>query len=221
MPAGNYVAQEEMVVAHLFWAMVAVEQATVVLAGRAVSGRLLAPDPDSQTVVFELSPGQSLPERALKKGKIVLVKYASLSDEYQFKSQLLEVSPATWRIAIPRDIHRSDRRLVERHESTGTHRNTIQVIKADGAQRMLMVHDVSPAGVGIAFDPQLDTFKEGEVFRGDLYIVGHDAVSVRFEVVSISSLDQGSSHRMMGCRFIGLGFSGCQQIAESLRRDGA
>ncbi len=212
----DFIVQEEAVVAHLFWAMAAVEQVTVALAGRAISGRLLAPDPDLQAVVFEPTPGQSIPERALRKGKIVLVKYASLIDQYQFKSQILDVQPTKWFMSIPRDIHRTDRRMVERHGVHSTRRYTIQVNKPDGTMRTLIVHDLSPAGIGVAFDPKIDAFTEGQVLRGSLHLVGHDALTVRFEVVTIHAMDNDPSHRLMGCRFVGLGFDGCEKIAVAM-----
>ena len=219
MSSTDFIVQEEAVVAHLFWAMAAVEQITVAVAGRAISGRLLAPDPDLQAVVFEPTPGQKLPERALRKGKIVLVKYASLTDEYQFKSQLLDVQPAKWFMSIPRDIHRNDRRMVLRHDVHGTRRYTIQVNKPDGTSRTLIVHDISPAGIGVAFDPKIDNFEEGQVLRGSLHLVGHDSFTVRFEVVTVHALEEDPSHRLMGCRFVGLGFSGCEKIAVAMDGD--
>ena len=43
MSGAAFVAQEERVIAHLFWAVVSVvEQVTVATAGRAISGRMLA-----------------------------------------------------------------------------------------------------------------------------------------------------------------------------------
>ena len=63
-------------------------------------------------MVFEVTPGQTIPERALRKGKVVLVKYASLNDEYQF------VTPAGGRTREVDDrILRTstlDRRMIER-----------------------------------------------------------------------------------------------------------
>jgi len=216
MQGQDFVTQEEAVVAHLFWAMVAVERLTVQVAGRAVAGRMLAPDPDSQAVVFEPDPGQVIPERALKKGKIVLAKYASLSDEYQFKSQLIEVGASKWLISIPRDIRRNDRRMILRRNVQTSRSITMQVIRPDGSTRILLVHDLSPAGVGLVYDPQLDRFEEGQVHRGSLHIPGHDAIIVRFEVVNVRALGEHASHRIVGCRFQGLGFEGCARVASAI-----
>lgn len=212
----EFVNQEEAVVAHLFWAMIAVELVTIQVAGRAVAGRMLAPDPDARAVVFEPDPGQTIPERALRKGKIVLAKYASLSDEYQFKSQVLEIGPAKWFLSIPRDIRRNDRRMIMRRNVQTSRRITMQVVRPDGSFRTLLVHDLSPAGVGIVYDPQLDRFEEGQVFRGGLHIPGHDEIGLRFEVVNIRNLGEHASHRVVGCRFLGLGFEGCARVAEAI-----
>ena len=214
-----FVTQEEAVVAHLFWAMAAVEVVSIAIAGRSISGRLLAPDPDLRAVIFEPSPGQDLPERALRKGKIVLVKYASLSDEYQFKSQLMDVTPARWIMAIPRDIRRTDRRMTCRDDVSGSRRYTIQLHKPDGALRTLLVNDLSPAGIGIIFDPQLDRFQEGQVFKGELSIPGLDPLSVRLEVLNVHGKGPSSTERVMGARFVGLGFTGCEAIAVGLNSD--
>ena len=219
MAGTDFVTQEEAVVAHLFWAMAAVEQVTVAVAGRAISGRLLAPDPDARAVIFEPTPGQTIPERVLRKGKMVLVKYASLEDEYQFKSQLIDVQPATWQMSIPRDVRRNDRRMIVRRLVHASRRYTVQLIKPDGSQRTLLVHDISPAGLSITFDPQLDRFEEGQVFRGVLSMPGQEEMTIRFEVVSIHSIEGDGSHRMIGCRFVGLGFSGCERIALAVDGD--
>ena len=216
MSGTSFIVQEEAVVAHLFWAMAAVEQVTVAIAGRAISGRMLAPDPDLQAVVFEPTPGQDVPERVLRKGKLAVFKYASLNDQYQFKSQIIDIQPSQWFLAIPRDVHRTDRRMVERHDVHSSRRYTIQVSKADGAQRTLIVHDISPAGIGVAFDPKIDSFKEGQVLRGSLHLLGHESFTVRFEVVTVHALVDDPSHRLMGCRFVGLGFKGCEKIAVAM-----
>ena len=219
MSGTDFIVQEEAVVAHLFWAMAAVEQVTVALAGRAISGRLLPPDPDRQAVVFEPNPGQDVPDRSLRKGKIVLFKYASLTDQYQFKSQLMDIEPTKWLVSIPRDIHRSDRRMVERHDVHSTRRYTIQVNKPDGTTRTLIVHDISPAGIGVGFDPKIDAFKEGQILRGSLHLLGHESFTVRFEVVTVHALANDNSQRLIGCRFVGLGFSGCERIALAMDGD--
>ena len=56
MQGQEFLTQEESVVAHLFWAMLAVERLTIQVAGKAVAGRMLAPDPDTRAVVFEPEP---------------------------------------------------------------------------------------------------------------------------------------------------------------------
>jgi len=219
MQTQEFVTQEEAVVAHLFWAMIAVERMTIQVAGKAVSGRMLAPDPDARAVIFEPDPGQTIPERVLRKGKIILAKYASLSDEYQFKSQIIEVGPATWMLSIPRDVRRNDRRMILRRNVQMSRRITIQVTRPDGTIRTLILHDLSPAGLGIVYDPQLDRFQEGQVFKGNLHIPGNDAIAVRFEVVNIRNLGEHASHRVAGCRFQGLGFEGCARVAQALEGD--
>lgn len=215
----SFLTQEESVVAHLFWVMAAVEIVSVAIAGRSVSGRMLAPDPELRAVIFEPSPGQEVPERVLRKGKIVLVKYASLEDEYQFKSQLMEVSPSKWVLAIPRDIRRTDRRMTRRDTVAGSRRYTIQLHKPDGALRTLLVNDLSPAGIGVIFDPQLDRFAEGQIFKGELSIPGQDPLSVRIEVVNVRISEAVATERILGARFVGLGFTGCEAIVMGLKRE--
>ena len=213
MAGTNFITHKEDVVAHLFWAMAAVEVVTVAIAGRSISGRMLAPDPDAQAVVFEPSPVHDMPERMLRKGKIVLTKYASLQDEYQFRSQLMEVQPAKWLLAIPRDIRRNDRRMVLRHQLSGSQRVTVLIQHSGGSERILLVHDLSPAGLGVTYDPKLDEFVEGQVVRGSLHIPGSDAIPVRFEVIGVHEGVDGVSEQIFGARFHGLGFTGCETIA--------
>ena len=215
----EFVTQQEAVVAHLFWVTGTIEEVSVAVAGRSVSGRMLPPDPDRRAAIFEPAPGQALPERALRKGKVVLVKYASLQDEYQFKTQLMEVTPAQWLMAIPRDIRRTDRRMTHRNNVAGNRRYTIQLHKPDGTLRTLLVNDLSPAGIGIVFDPQLDRFSEGQVIKGELSIPGQDPLSVRLEVLNVRTNDSVSTERIVGARFVGLGFVGCEAIATGLNRN--
>ena len=216
MQTQEFVSQEEAVVAHLFWAMIAVERMTVQVAGKAVSGRMLAPDPDVRAVIFEPDPGQTIPERVLRKGKIVLAKYASLSDEYQFKSQIIEAGPAIWTLSIPRDVRRNDRRMIMRRNVQMSRRITVQIQRRDGSSRTLILHDLSPAGLGIVYDPQLDQFEDGQILKGSLHIPGHDSIAVRFEVVNVRNIGEHASHRVAGCRFQGLGFEGCARVARAI-----
>ena len=109
--------------------------------------------------------------------------------------------------------------MIERIDCHSSRRNTVQVVKPDGTKRTLLVHDISPAGIGVVFDPKLDAFEEGQVLRGELHMLGHDTVNVRFEVVSVHGLESDPSQRMLGCRFVGLGFSGCEYIARALGAD--
>ena len=216
MQTQEFVSQEEAVVAHLFWAMIAVERMTIQVAGKAISGRMLEPDPDARAVIFEPDPGQVIPDRVLRKGKIVLAKYASLSDEYQFKSQIIEAGPATWTLSIPRDIRRNDRRMITRRNVQMSRRITMQVVRGDGSSRTLILQDLSPAGLGLVYDPQLDRFEEGQVLKGNLHIPGHDSIATRFEVVNIRNIGEHASHRVAGCRFQGLGFEGCARVARAI-----
>jgi len=215
----DFLTQREAVVAHLFWVMGTIEAVSVAVAGRSISGRMLAPDPDQRAAIFEPNPGQTLPERALKKGKVVLVKYASLQDEFQFKTQLMEITPSRWEMAIPRDIRRTDRRMTFRNSVGGNRRYTIQLHKPDGTLRTLLVNDLSPAGIGIIFDPQIDCFTEGEVMKAELSIPGQDPISVRLEVLNVRTNEAVNTERIVGARFVGLGFVGCEDIVKGLKRN--
>jgi c-di-GMP-binding flagellar brake protein YcgR len=219
MVAQDFLEQEELVVAHLFWVASAIQLVTLNIAGRAISGRMLPPDADTRAVVFEPTPGQELPERSLKKGKFIRARYASLDDEYAFKSQILEVGPAIWLLSIPRDITRNDRRMLTRKKVNTSGRYTIGIHRNDGVARRLLIHDLSPAGMCFVFDPKLDRFEEGTIHRGDVHIPGQDELVVRFQIISIRTLGDDSSQRLVGCRFQGLGFSGCAEITKALQDD--
>lgn len=219
MVAQDFLEQEELVVAHLFWVVSAIELVTLNIAGRAISGRMLAPDADARAVVFEPTPGQELPERALKKGKFIRVRYASLDDEYAFKTQILDVGPALWLLSIPRDVTRNDRRILARTRVKSSGRYTIGIHRNDGATRRLLIQDLSPAGMCFIFDPKLDRFEEGTIHRGDVHIPGQDELVVRFQIISIREMDTDPSQRLVGCRFQGLGFSGCAEITKALQED--
>jgi hypothetical protein len=122
----------------------------------------------------------------------------------------MEIQPAKWLLAIPRDIRRNDRRMVLRHELLGSQRVTVVVQQPGGQERILLVHDLSPAGIGVTYDAKLDEFVEGQVLRGLLHIPGSDSIPVRFEVIGVH---EGATEQVFGARFHGLGFAGCEVIA--------
>jgi c-di-GMP-binding flagellar brake protein YcgR len=219
MSGHEFLEQEELVVAHLFWVVSAIEVVTMHIAGRAISGRMLSPDPDARAAVFEPGPGQDLPERALRKGKFMRARYASLEDEFAFKTQILEVGPARWLLSIPRDVTRNDRRILVRKNVVASRRYTIGIHRQGGTARRLLIYDLSTAGLCFVFDPKLDRFEEGSVYRGGIHIPGQDEIVVRFQIISVRPMGQELSQRLAGCRFQGLGFSGCAKISRALQDD--
>ena len=80
------------------------------------------------------------------------------------------------------------------------------------------MNDLSLAGIEVFFDPQLDRFAEGQVMKGELSIPGQDP-SVRLEVLNVRTNDTVSTERIVGARFVGLGFVGCEAIATGLNRN--
>ena len=95
----DYIGQEESIIGHLFWVAVEIEVITVQVGAAPVSGRMLVPDAETRTVVFEPTPGQLPAARWPRKGKVVRVRYASLLDSYTFQSAVVPVQPLLLRYA--------------------------------------------------------------------------------------------------------------------------
>lgn len=212
----DHLMHEEVIIAHLFWVLVEIELITVQIGATPVSGRMLRPDPDSRTVVFEPAPGQLPAARWPRKGKVVRVRYASLHDAFTFQSAVIEAKPAVWHLSLPRQIDREDRRLLARAGVITNRQFTVQVQGEGGSSRRLLVHDISPAGCALVFDPELDSFRDSTIYRGTLHMPNSPALSVRFCVVDVREMEDAPNLRMAGCRFVGLGFLGCEKIMHAL-----
>ena len=90
----------------------------MVVAGRS-AGAHVAPTQTAARPSLSL-PGASTPRTRPPERQVVLVKYASLQDEYQFKTQLMEVSPSRWLMAIPR--HSANRPSTTRRNNVAGNR---------------------------------------------------------------------------------------------------
>lgn len=212
----TFMGTQEAIVAHLFYAVSEIQCVTIHVGGYSVPGTLQWPESEHRTFGFVPDPGE-LPEASFPKpGRVLRVQYASLDDDYSFLTGLKAVEPGGWRLTIPRQIDRNDRRMVPRRSVYTSRRFTLQLTSSGISRRQLIVADLSPSGMALIYDPRLDPFELGKSYMGLLHVPNHPGQRMRFEVANMRTLEEDSDQRIIGCLFTGLGFTGCQTLAEIL-----
>lgn len=208
---------EEAIVAHLYYAMMEIEVITVQVGRSVISGTLVEPEADPRTFGFRPDPNEEVPERLLRRGKLVRVRYASLLDEYAFQGAFVRMQDDVWRISIPHTIDRKDRRLLPRYPVLKSRRFTVQLEGHAGGTRRLLMVDLSPAGFSALVDPRLDKVTVGDTRRAVLHLPDRPALRSRCMVVNVRHIEGDRAIDVIGCRFLGLGFSSSHMLADLLR----
>jgi len=211
-----FIGSEEAIIAHLFYAASEIQCVTIHVGGHSVPGTLLWPESEHRTFGFNPDPGELPPEATPRPGRVLRVQYASLDDDYSFLTALKSVEEDCWRLSIPRQIDRNDRRLVPREQVYNSRKFTFQLKTADESNRHLILNDISPSGMALIYDPRLNAFDEGKSYMGLLNAPNHPGLRVRFEVVNLRAVGEDNEQRIVGCLFQGLGFAGCRTLAEIL-----
>ncbi len=212
----SFLGSEEAIIAHLFYATAEIQIVTAHVGAHSVPGLLTWPEAEGRTFGFVPDPGD-LPDGAdPRPGRVLRVQYASLDDEYSFLAALKSVDSGGWRLSIPRQVERTDRRLLPREQVYNSRKFTLQPKQSMQSTRHLLIVDISPAGFSLVYDPRLDEFEQGKSYMGLLNAPNHPGMRVRFEVVNGRFLGETKDQRIMGASFQGLGFSGCRTLAEIL-----
>jgi hypothetical protein len=211
-----FLGSEEAIIAHLFYATVEIEIVTVQVGRQGVPGTMTWPDADTRTIGFVPDVGELDGAAPPRPGRVVRVQYASLNDEYSFLATLKSVEPGSWRLSIPRQVDRTDRRLLPRAPVLNSRKFTLQLRSGRESARHLLVVDISPAGLALVYDPRLDDFEKGKAYLGLLNVPNHPGMRLRFEVVDIRTLGDDKDQSVIGASFQGLGFAGCRTLAEIL-----
>jgi hypothetical protein len=212
----TFLGTQEAIIAHLFYAVSEIQCVTVHVGGHSVPGTLLWPESEHRTFGFVPDGGELPPAALPKPGRVLRVQYASLDDDYSFLTALKAVEPSGWRLSIPRQIDRNDRRMVPRQPVYNSRRFTLQLTSSGTSKRHLIVVDLSPSGMALIYDPRLDQFDLSRSYLGLLHVPNHQGQRLRFEVANMRPLDEGNEQRIIGCLFKGLGFTGCRTLAEIL-----
>ncbi len=216
-PVQTELVTDETIVAHLHYAMVEIGLITVQIGRTVVSGTLLDPEADPRTFGFRPDPNEEVPEKLLRRGKLVRVRYASLLDEYAFQGAFHHMDEDVWRISIPHTVDRKDRRLLPRRPVLRSRRFTVQLDGHAGGSRRLLMVDLSPAGFSALVDPRLDKVTIGDTRRAALYLPDRPVLRSRCMVVNVRHIEGDRAIDVIGCRFVGLGFSSSRMLAELLR----
>jgi hypothetical protein len=212
----TFLGSQEAIVAHLFYVAAEIQCVTAHVGGHSVPGTLLWPEPERRTFGFRPDPGELPATSSPRPGRVLRVQYASLQDDYSFLVALKSVEGGEWRLSIPRQVDRTDRRLVPRQPVYSSRQFTLQLKSTAESNRRLLVVDLSPSGMALIYDPRLDELEEGRAYLGLLHAPNHPGQRLRFEVVNQRSLDEGEELLIVGCHFQGLGFTGCRTLAELL-----
>ncbi len=212
----NFLGSDEAIIAHLFYVAAEIQCVTTHVGGHSVPGTMIWPESENRTFGFLADPGE-LPQGATPRpGRVLRVQYASLEDDYSFLAALKSVEDGVWRMSIPRQVDRNDRRLVPREMVYNSRKFTLQLKTSDSSNRHLIVIDLSPSGLSLVYDPRLNDFELGRAYMGLLHVPNHPGLRVRFEVVNQRSVGPDNDQRVIGGQFQGLGFTGCRTLAEIL-----
>ncbi len=197
--------READVVAHLFFAAAEIGEVTVQVAGEEVTARLSFPRTDTRTVVVVVKEGASeVPFRPVP-GAVVRVTYQRGQANYSWLTGVLEATDARqWILSYPATIERNERRIVSRHRVLGRAGFRLRVDIGDGVQRALPLFDVSAAGLGFIYRPELRDVTDGAQMTGSLMLPDGATVWVGLEVANLRPVPGGGMDRVVGCRFVGL-----------------
>ena len=214
--ASKWVVSAEAILAHLFYVVYELELVTVHLGGRSVPGILTRPDPESRTLGFRPEARADFGQEYLRTGRTMRVEYASLDDEYRFLAVLnLVEDNGVWRLSIPRQIDRQDRRIVPRQLVRSTRQFTVRV-QGPTEIRHMLVHDISIAGFAFVFDPKMDPLREGAIYRTTLFLPDGETILTRARICNVRRIPDSPELRIAGCRFVGLGYFGCARMGAAL-----
>jgi hypothetical protein len=209
--------READVVAHLFFAAAEVGEVTVQVAGEEVTANLSFPRTETRTVVvFVKDTASEVPFRPVK-GAVVRVTYRRGPANYSWLTGVLEATNARqWILSYPATIERNERRIVTRHRVLGRAGFRLRVDTGDGVARALPLFDVSAAGLGFIYRPELRNVVDGAQMTGSLMLPDGATVRVGLEVANLRPVPGGGTDRVVGCRFVGLSASVQARVAKAL-----
>lgn len=209
--------READVVAHLFFAAAEIGEVTVQVGGEEVTANLSFPRTESRSVVVVIKDTASeVPFRPVK-GAVVRVTYRRGQANYSWLTGVLEAAnPRQWILSYPATIERNERRIVTRHRVLGRAGFKLRVDTGDGVPRSLPLFDVSAAGLGFIYRPELRNVVDGAEMKGALMLPDGATVEVRIEVANLRPVPGGGSDRVVGCRFVGLTPAIQARIAKAL-----
>jgi hypothetical protein len=213
----NPLVTDEAIVAHLFYAAAEIGVVTVQVGRAVISGTLMIPEAEPRSVGFCPDENEDIPEKLLRRGRLVRLRYASLVDEYAFQAAYLGRDGAGWRLSVPHTVDRKDRRLLPRRTVLNSRRFTVQLDGLSGATRRLIVVDLSPAGFSVLVDPRLEKLVLGETRKAKLFLPDRPVLMSRCTVVNVRPFEGKRTIDIVGCCFVGLGFSSCGLLAELLK----
>jgi hypothetical protein len=216
-PGSLWLNREADVVAHLFFAAAEIGEVTVQVAGEEVKANLSFPRTDSRSVVLVIKDtAREVPFRPVQ-GAVVRVSYRRGHANYSWLSGVIEAAnPRQWILAYPATIERNERRIVTRHRVLGRAGFKLRVDTGDGVPRSLPLFDISAAGLGFIYRPDLRKVVDGSRLKGALMLPDGGTVEVHLEVANLRPVPGGGNDRVVGCRFVGLPAEVQARVAKAL-----
>jgi hypothetical protein len=211
----QWLTSREDVIAHLYFAAAEIGAVDVEVGGRTVGGSISFPSPESSTFSFFATRGAD--ETTPAEGAVVRVAYRRGDSEYAFLTEVSEAGAGgRWRLAFPRTIERSERRIVGRHRVLAVGGYRIRVDKGDGTMAALPLVDLSTAGLSFIYEDGTLDLQQGRSFAGSILLPSGTAIPVLVELRNHRPADDRPGQRVAGCRFVGLAAQDHAVLARAL-----
>ena len=211
----QWLTTREDVIAHLYFVAAEIGAVDVEVGGRAVSGSVSFPSPESSTFSFFATAGAEV--TAPDEGAVVRVAYRRGESEYAFLTEVSESGTGgRWRLAFPRTIERSERRIVARHRVLAVGGFRIRIDTGEGTMVALPLVDLSTAGLSFVYEDGEIDFEVGRSRAASILMPSGTSIPVLIEVRNLRAAEDLPGQRVVGCRFVGLSAQDHVVLAQTL-----
>jgi len=178
-PTADQLHRSDDVVAHMAFAAATIRSAQLQVDGNSLTCTLGYPDAvdGAQEVELFLAPVPTP-----QPGLTVQVRYVYKQAVYQYLTTLQGTNgPTRWRLAAPRVVERSERRLSERVEIDEGDGFSLRILYG-GESNAVAIHDLSPAGVSLEVPSDLPWTYVGARLQAILTLPEGEPIEVGVEV---------------------------------------
>jgi hypothetical protein len=216
-----WLTRVEDVVSHLYFAAAEIGSATMEFGSFQVPGSLSFPNPEQRTFSFFTHGEVDISLNPISEGDVVRFHYSQGDATYTFISSVEDISDQAarrrWRILFPNVVERDQRRLVRRHRVMGRQGFFFSTLRVGRGHQQMALYDVATAGISLVFEAH-EGFKVGDEFEGKVQVPGCEPFSAYLEVRNVRPLPGDAKRKLAGCRFVGLGSSDQEALAQALAK---